>query len=130
MIAPMNKFVLVILEKDKHKAPLHLCKLGIAHVERFQASGENCAALEAGLKKASMAKSILVSSKDKKTKNCSSSRTRRRKPGSAYRSNTTAASGNPGKQGYTRSAAQGSRAYHILGGFRIHSCSRTWKRKE
>ncbi len=68
MIAPMNKFVLVILEKDKHKAPLHLCKLGIAHVERFQASGENCAALEAGLKKASMAKSILVSSKDKKTK--------------------------------------------------------------
>ena len=68
MIAPMKKFVLVILDKDRFKAPLQLRKLGIAHVERFQASGESCAALEAELKKASAAKSILVSSKDKKVK--------------------------------------------------------------
>lgn len=68
MIAPMNKFVLVILKKDRYKAPLQLRKLGIAHVERFQTSDESCASLEAELKKASLAKAILVSSKDKKIK--------------------------------------------------------------
>ncbi len=65
MIAPMKKFVLVILDKERFKAPLQLRKLGVAHVERFQASGEGCAALEAELKKAAAAKSILISSKDK-----------------------------------------------------------------
>jgi V/A-type H+-transporting ATPase subunit I len=68
MIAPMKKFVLVILDKERFKAPLQLRKLGVAHVERFQASGEGCAALEAELKKAAAAKSILISGKDKNTK--------------------------------------------------------------
>jgi len=68
MIAPMNKFVLVILEKDRHRAPLQLRKLGIAHVERFQASGESCASLEGELKKAALAKAVLLSSRDKKIK--------------------------------------------------------------
>jgi V/A-type H+-transporting ATPase subunit I len=64
----MKKFVLVILDKERFKAPLQLRKLGIAHVERFQTSGESCAWLEAELKKTSAAKSILISSNDKKIK--------------------------------------------------------------
>lgn len=59
MIAPMKKFWLVLLEKDVDKAPLYLRKLGIAHVENFESSGEACEELERKLKNAKTAASIL-----------------------------------------------------------------------
>ncbi len=68
MIAAMKKFFLVILDRERHAAPLQLRKLGIAHVERFQSSGDSCANLESELKKAASARSILISSKDKNVK--------------------------------------------------------------
>ena len=66
MIAPMKKFLLVLMEKDARAAPLYLRKLGIVHLERFQSSGESCATLDAALKNALNAKGILTSSRDKK----------------------------------------------------------------
>lgn len=66
MIAPMKKFLLVLMEKDARAAPLYLRKLGIVHLERFQSSGESCATLDATLKNALNAKGILTSSRDKK----------------------------------------------------------------
>jgi V/A-type H+-transporting ATPase subunit I len=68
MIAPMKKFLLVLLEKDVHGAPLHLRRLGIVHVEKFESSGETCASLETSLKNAQSAKAILSSNLDKKHK--------------------------------------------------------------
>jgi len=68
MIAAMKKFFLVILDRERHAAPLQLRKLGIAHVERFQSSGASCANLESELKRAASARSILISSKDKNVK--------------------------------------------------------------
>jgi len=61
MIAAMKKFFLVLMDKDVHKAPLHLRRLGIAHLEKFASSGGTCASLEEGLKNALNAKSILSS---------------------------------------------------------------------
>ena len=49
MIVPMKKFLLVLLSKDLHSAPLQLRKLGIAHITKFQSSGESCAVLETAL---------------------------------------------------------------------------------
>lgn len=66
MIAAMKKFTLVLLDHDSHEAPLHLRKLGIAHVEKFESSGEHCSTLENRLKRALDAKSLLISSRDKK----------------------------------------------------------------
>jgi len=66
MIAPMKKFLLVILNGDLREAPLQLRKLGIAHIQKFESSGENCATLEANLKNAQNAKAILSSNIDKK----------------------------------------------------------------
>jgi len=63
MIVPMKRFVLVLLDKDAFAAPLQLRKLGIAHVERFESSGEGCAALESELKQAKNAVSLLGSLK-------------------------------------------------------------------
>ena len=45
MIAPMKKFVLVLLDADAAAAPLQLRKLGIAHLERIEGEGKTCAAL-------------------------------------------------------------------------------------
>jgi V/A-type H+-transporting ATPase subunit I len=61
MIVPMKKFILVLMEKDLRSAPLYLRKLGIAHVEKFESSGEDCAVLETELKQAKSAVSILES---------------------------------------------------------------------
>lgn len=66
MIAPMKRFILVLLGKDAHDAPLHLKKLGIAHLEKFESSGKTCADLEILLKKGRGALAILTSSSDKK----------------------------------------------------------------
>jgi V/A-type H+-transporting ATPase subunit I len=66
MIAAMKKFILVLLDRDSHDAPLHLRTLGIAHVEKFESSGEHCASIENRLKRALDAKSLLVSSRDGK----------------------------------------------------------------
>lgn len=68
MIAPMKKFLLVILDKDLHSAPQQLKKLGILHMQKFASSGESCAALETALKNAQMANGILSSNADKKSK--------------------------------------------------------------
>ena len=66
MIAPMKKFLLVLLNQDLHDAPLQLRKLGIAHIQRFESTGENCAALETDLRNAQNAKAILSSNVGKK----------------------------------------------------------------
>lgn len=66
MIAAMKKFFLALMDKDVHKAPLHLRRLGIVHLERFTGSGETCASLEEGLKNAQNAKSILSSNANRK----------------------------------------------------------------
>ena len=68
MIAPMKKFLLVLLNKDVQEAPLFLRKLGIAHIQKFDRSGENCSSLENSLKNAHNAKAILSSNIDKKAK--------------------------------------------------------------
>jgi V/A-type H+-transporting ATPase subunit I len=65
MIAPMKKFVLVLLDSDAAAAPLQLRKLGIAHLERIEGEGKTCAALEAELKNAVEAKNLLSASIDK-----------------------------------------------------------------
>lgn len=61
MIVPMKRFILILLDKDARSAPLQLRRLGIAHVERFESAGEDCAALESELKLAISAESILGS---------------------------------------------------------------------
>ena len=66
MIAAMKKFFLVLLDKDVHKAPLHLRRLGIAHLEKFASSGETCAGLEENLKNAMNAKALLSSNANRK----------------------------------------------------------------
>lgn len=66
MIAPMKKFLLVLLNKDLREAPLQLRKLGIAHIQKFESSGENCATLETNLRNAQNAKAILSSNSSKK----------------------------------------------------------------
>jgi len=66
MIAPMKKFLLILLNKDVHAAPIYLRKLGIVHIEKFQSSGESCSALETALRNAQNTKGILVSNLDKK----------------------------------------------------------------
>ncbi len=66
MIAPMKKFLLILLNKDVHAAPIYLRKLGIVHIEKFQSSGESCSALETALKNAQNTKGILVSNLDRK----------------------------------------------------------------
>jgi V/A-type H+-transporting ATPase subunit I len=66
MIAPMKKFVLVLLDGDAAVAPLQLRKLGIAHLERIEGEGKTCAALEAELKDAIDAQNLLSSSMDKR----------------------------------------------------------------
>lgn len=66
MIAPMKKFVLVLLDADAAAAPLQLRKLGIAHLERIEGEGKTCAALEAELKNAVDAQNLLSSSIDKR----------------------------------------------------------------
>lgn len=74
MIAAMKKFFLVVLDKDVHNAPLHLRRLGIAHLEKFESSGESCLSLEEGLKNAQNAKSILSSNASKKNRKKPNSR--------------------------------------------------------
>ena len=66
MIVPMKKFLLVLLSKDLHSAPLQLRKLGIAHITNFQSSGESCAVLETALKNAQNAQGILASNASRK----------------------------------------------------------------
>ncbi len=66
MIAPMKNFLLVLLNKDLREAPLQLRKLGIAHIQKFESSGENCATLETNLRNAQNAKAILSSNSSKK----------------------------------------------------------------
>ncbi|PKL05063.1 MAG: hypothetical protein CVV53_08660, partial [Spirochaetae bacterium HGW-Spirochaetae-9] len=66
MIAAMKKFFLVVMDKDVHKAPLHLRRLGIAHLEKFASSSETCASIEESLKNAINAKSILSSNANRK----------------------------------------------------------------
>ena len=68
MIAPMKKFLLVMLDKDSSAAPTQLRKLGIAHVEQFESKGESCSALESALKDAQGAKNILAANLSKKNK--------------------------------------------------------------
>ena len=63
MIAPMEKFILVLLEKDASSAPLYLRKLGIAHVDKVEGSGEAYSTLEKRLRGAEKAFSILSSYK-------------------------------------------------------------------
>lgn len=46
MIVPMKKFYLVVLDRDRHSAPSALRKIGVAHVEELQGSGETCRTLE------------------------------------------------------------------------------------
>ena len=71
MIAPMKKFLLVLLGKDAQSAPLQLRKLGIVHIEKFESRGESCAALENTLKNVQTARAILTSNTDKKKKTSS-----------------------------------------------------------
>jgi V/A-type H+/Na+-transporting ATPase subunit I len=61
MIAPMKKFLLVLLEKDLANAPLQLRKLGIAHPEKFEVGSAACDGEETALNQAQLAKSILGS---------------------------------------------------------------------
>jgi len=60
MIAPMEKFILVVLEDDTAAAPLQLRKLGIAHVDSLAGAGEAYAALERRLGDAEKAISLLA----------------------------------------------------------------------
>ncbi|MGB9685084.1 MAG: V-type ATP synthase subunit I [Rectinema subterraneum] len=46
MIVPMKKFYLIVLDKDRESAPERLRKLGVAHVEELQGSGETYQTLE------------------------------------------------------------------------------------
>ncbi len=66
MIVPMKKFILVLLDSDAATAPLHLRKLGIAHLEKIEGEGKTCAALEAELKNAVDVQNLLSASMDKR----------------------------------------------------------------
>jgi len=66
MIAPMKKFILVLLDGDAASAPYQLRALGIAHLERIEGEGKTCAALEAELKNAGDAQNLLSASIDKR----------------------------------------------------------------
>ncbi len=46
MIVPMKKFYLIVLDKDRRSVPERLRKLGVAHVEELQGSGETYQTLE------------------------------------------------------------------------------------
>jgi V/A-type H+-transporting ATPase subunit I len=46
MIVPMKKFYLIVLDKDRGNVPERLRKLGVAHVEELQGSGETYQSLE------------------------------------------------------------------------------------
>ena len=61
MIAPMEKFILVVLESDAAATPVQLRKLGIAHVDSLAGSGEAFASLERRLGDAHRAVSLLTS---------------------------------------------------------------------
>ncbi len=60
MIAPMEKFILVVLEEDASAAPLQLRKLGIAHIDSLAGAGEAFVALEKRLSDAGKAISLLA----------------------------------------------------------------------
>lgn len=46
MIVPMKKFYLIVLDKDRKNVPKRLRKLGVAHIEELQGSGETYQSLE------------------------------------------------------------------------------------
>lgn len=69
MIAPMKKFLLVVLESDMATMPEKLAKLKVAHVEPFSSSGETCATLERKARDIGKALSILAphAARDRRT---------------------------------------------------------------
>lgn len=73
MIVPMRKFYLIVLDKDRKSAPVHLRKLGIAHVEELQGSGETFQALEKKRAEAETACLLLANYAEKKQKTASKS---------------------------------------------------------
>ena len=68
MIVPMKKFYLIVLDKDRESAPERLRKLGIAHVEELQGSGETYQALEREKAEAESAYFLLANYFEKKSK--------------------------------------------------------------
>ena len=68
MIVPMKKFYLIVLDKDRKSAPERLRKLGVAHVEELQGSGETYQALERQKEEAENAYFLLTNYSDKKSK--------------------------------------------------------------
>lgn len=68
MIVPMKKFYLIVLDKDRESAPERLRKLGVAHVEELQGSGETYQALEREKSEAETVYYLLSNYEDKKSK--------------------------------------------------------------
>jgi V/A-type H+-transporting ATPase subunit I len=68
MIAPMKKFFLVVLDSDSRKAPHDLRRLGIAHVDNFESSGETCGHIEHKLRQVTMALSAISGRKPSETR--------------------------------------------------------------